>query len=379
MNEETPFKLLRVNDFHTSLLFYRDKIGFTMERYDVERETVLFSTPGDRLIVTANRELDVEAFVNENRPQPFGGSFQEDQEETRSEEVELFQQTPPDEHNKGETQSEEATPEVESEPKEEQAETETQLEKELDEKMYTEDLIGEITEDSPNGPAEEATISEKSPQIEEVSRGERMVFPGENLLFHQERLTHLGVIDLYLEEYPGVEQLLILKDPDGYEIAFCEDRRLDQEELFSLYEKGVDLLDGVIIGMTEEELDRVTREGTTIRHTILQLVDFDMEMAQRIKWALAEPGRSYPLPLYEVEEWAQALDYASRPIHGEVAMLRLLREHILTLCDRIPDALTRHLVSEHGKVEVRTMMQVAAETAREQVQSILDTRPFHAN
>ncbi|SFS64622.1 hypothetical protein [Marininema halotolerans] len=369
MNEETPLKLLRVNNFHTSLLFYRDKIGFTVERCDLERETVLFTTTGDRLLVTANPELNVEAFINEPPPQPFSAPYHE--EETPSFDEEAVESKA----HVDEAESKEV--EAMDQPLEEV----DQQENDLEEEVYAEDLIGEIAEDdSPESIApEEESFSANTLRIEEISQGERLMFPGENLLFHQERLTHLGLVDLLLEEYPGVEQLLILKDPDGYEIAFCEDRRLNQEELFSLYEKGVDLLEGAIIGMTEEELDMVTREGTTIRHTILQLVDFDMEMAQRIKWALAESGRSYPLPLYEAEEWAETLDYASRPIHVEVSLLRMLRDHILTLCERIPDSLTKHLVSEHGTVEVRTMMQVAAETSREQIQSILDIRRFHSS
>ncbi|MFC4076192.1 hypothetical protein [Salinithrix halophila] len=343
MSEEKPLQVLRVSDFHTSLTFYRDKLGFEAERIDLEAGAALLVAPGGSLLlVTENPDLDAAAYLAEttvpaqlftHREEPEGGDNPALQEE-----------------------------DAPSELLEEDGEPVSQPVQAADETFAEEKEPGE-REETP------------APRIVEVGREDRLEFPGENLLFHQERLAALGIRDMLLEEYPAVEQILLLKDPDEYQVAFHESLRLSDEELLSLYTKGPDLLEGAILGMLDEDLDLPVEEGgETIRRIILQLVDFDLEMTQRIKWALAEPGHSYPLPLYDPDQWAESLRYESRPIHVEVGMLRLLRDHILILCEQIPDALDRHLVSERGTVEVRTMLQVVAETSREQIQTVLDVR-----
>ncbi|SMO84461.1 hypothetical protein [Melghirimyces algeriensis] len=211
-------------------------------------------------------------------------------------------------------------------------------------------------------------------EVREVRKEEVLRFPKENLLLLQKRLAHWGVSDLLLEETPAVEQVLNMRDPDGYRVALYESLRLPDEEIIDLYRKGPDLLEGAILGLEDEELDLETEEGDTIRQILLQIVDFDLEMMQRMKWALAENGRSYTITLYNPEDWMEKLEYASRPVHTEIHMFRLLREHFLNQLEIIPGAMDHYLVSEQGKVEVRTMMQVTAETAWEQIQILMSTR-----
>lgn len=336
MSEILLLYVLRVVDLDRALTFYRDMLRFRPICYDPEQGTARLMTPdGGKLLLTSNPDLDVAAlFASE--------------ETTGKEEEEGFASGP----LKGgwETGTAAPSPEVAVE--------------EIPDLFETPEPTGERKQASP-------------PEIREVDKEEILHFPGEDLLVCQERLTAFGIQDLLLEEYPGVEQVLKMRDPEGYQVHLHESLRLPDDEVISLYRKGPDLLDGAILGLEEEDLDLKTPEGETLRQLILQIIDFDLEMMQRMKWALAENGRSYTIPLYHPEEWAENLHYATRTVHVEVSLFRLLREHILNQVEVIPEALDHHLVSEQGSVEVRTMMQVTMETIREQIQTILETRSLH--
>lgn len=317
--------VLRVIDLDRSLIFYRDMLRFNPFSYDPEQGTArLFTPDGGILFLTTDPELDVAALLEQEGD---GGSEETAASLLPAEDIE--------------------TEGVPSGTEEEPADL-----------METR---GSETETSP------------SYEIREVEQGEGLHFPGEDLLVSQERLAAFGIPDLLLEETPGVEQVLKMHDPDGYEVSLHESLRLTDEEVIDLYNKGPDLLEVAVMGL-EEDLDLTTPEGESLRQLILQIVDFDLEMMQRIKWAMAENGRAYTIPLYDPDEWAESLSYSNRPVHVEVQMFRLLREHILHQLEAVPEAMNHHLVSEQGSVEVRTMLQVVAETSREQIQTILNTR-----
>ncbi|MDR6226136.1 hypothetical protein [Desmospora profundinema] len=368
MSDSFLISVIRVADFHTSLTFYRDKLGFRVDWMDPDIQTAQLTGTGQELLVlTANPELDVRSLYPAD--QVVDGELEESATDPTSG-ADSKEPVPAEPGSVSET--------------EESAETGPAAEGEKAVDPVNVEAPAEQT-DQQGTPGEEWTgdplveeVEESSPaarwHFREVEPEGTLSFYGENLVLFQEHLSVLAVPDLLLEESPGVEQVLTFKDPDGYRIAFHESLRLSDEELLELYRKGPDLLEGAILGLTEEDLDLPVEEGVTIRQLVLQMVDFDLEMMQRMKWALAESGRSYPIPLYDTEEWAEALAYDRRPTHVELSMYRLLRDHILTMCESVEGALDRHLVSEQGIVEVRTMMQVVAETSREQIQSILDTR-----
>lgn len=353
MSDSFLIRVIRVADLRTSLTFYRDKLGFTVDWMDPDIRTAQLTAPaGEVMVVTADPELDV--------PGLYPAEQVADNPEGINEEATV-----------AEDQAEEPIP-----AQDQAVETEEAVDRPESSDPNWEDppLVEEVENvEEESVPAPEAVRW----QFREVEAGGRLSFVGENLIRFQEHLSVMAVPDLLLEESPGVEQILTLKDPDGYEIAFQENLRLADDALLELYRKGPDLLEGALLGLTEEDLDLTVEDEVTIRQLVLQIVDFDLEMMQRIKWALAESGRSYPIPLYEPEIWAEALAYRRRPTHVELSMFRLLREHVLLLCETLEGALDHHLVSEQGTVEVRTMMQVVAEMSREQIQSILDARHRH--
>ncbi|MFD1434168.1 hypothetical protein ACFQ5F_04415 [Kroppenstedtia eburnea] len=325
MSDALLLYVLRVIDLDRSLTFYRDMLRFNPVSYDPEQRTArLFTPDGGILFLTTDPDLDVAALL---RQEEAGGPGETPAPMASAEDEEV----PP--------------PEREEEP--------------------VDPMVSQESEPESSSPFHE---------ILEVDKEEGLHFPGEDLMVAQERLAAFGIPDLLLEETPGVEQVLKMEDPDGYRVCLHESLRLTDEEVIALYHKGPDLLEGAILGLEEEDLDLKTPEGESLRQLILQIVDFDLEMMQRVKWAMAENGRSYTIPLYPPEEWAQALQYDSRSVQVEVQLFRLLREHILHQVEAVPEAMDHHLVSEQGSVEVRTMLQVVAETAREQIQTILNVR-----
>ncbi|WP_146172099.1 VOC family protein [Melghirimyces profundicolus] len=342
MSETIPLHVLRITDLNRSLTFYRDMLGFEPDWEDPERGTVRLVAPdGDRILLTSDPELDIRTLFAPETPPREPAEPEPAVPEERLEPESEEDQAAPDGGPDGEQ-----APNPEAEP------------------VGSYDPFGE---EEPKGQV-------GTYQILEANKEEPLRFPGENLEYFQERLAMYGLPDLLLEENPGVEQVLKIQDPDGYRIALYESLRLDDEEVIALYRKGPDLLEGAILGLENEDLEWETEEGETIRQLILQIVDFDLEMMQRIKWALAESGRKYTIPLYDPEEWAEKLHYASRPVQAELGMFRFVRDHVLSQLETVSGAMDRYLVSEHGNVEVRTMVQVAGESVREQVQTIMETR-----
>ncbi|GGE07469.1 hypothetical protein GCM10011571_05940 [Marinithermofilum abyssi] len=359
MSEIQPLLVLRVTDLEASVSFYRDKLGFSVEWLDEEMQAARLVAPGGAdILLTSDPDLDIASLFRAEKgaeSAPEADPVPEKLTLTKGADEEAWESSVSDE-----------IPDA----------LEEAVKGEQDRQAEGLDEADPGPEDEvPAGRAETSEPEELPFPIVELTKEDRIECEGENLLVFQERLAALGVHDMLLEETPGIEQTLLVPDPDGYTVAFRESLRMSDEDVIALYRKGPDLLDGAIMGLREDDLNLLVEEDEwTIRQTVLHMVDFDLEMTQRIKWALAEPGREYKLPLFDPDDWAETLDYANRPIQAEVATFRLIRDHVLTICEHLPDALDRSLVSEQGTVEVRTMMQVVAETAREHIQNILRTR-----
>lgn len=65
--------------------------------------------------------------------------------------------------------------------------------------------------------------------------------------------------------------------------------------------------------------------------------------------ALAEPDRTFYGNPYHPETWAEALDYASRPIGPAVALFRAVREHLVQLLRHLPGAMDRYVATPTGE------------------------------
>ncbi|WLD94598.1 DinB family protein [Alkalihalobacillus sp. AL-G] len=138
----------------------------------------------------------------------------------------------------------------------------------------------------------------------EPQLGNRFYFTQDGLQEMHNTLQSNGheVTDFIIEE--GFGQTLVLTDPDGYHPAFWEELYLADEAIIDLYRGGPGMLEEALDSLTESELDLVrSPEKWSIRQTVLHLVDSDITTMQKIKFALAEPGREYKTNLYDPNRW----------------------------------------------------------------------------
>ncbi|MDF2719085.1 MAG: Glyoxalase/bleomycin resistance protein/dioxygenase superfamily protein, partial [Paenibacillus sp.] len=137
------------------------------------------------------------------------------------------------------------------------------------------------------------------------------------------------------EVEPLCWRTLTLRTPEGYGIAYWQEFETAEEDILALYASGPDKLEAALAGLCEADLDLAIAPGKwTIRQQVLHVVDLELAAAHKLKYILAdsEPGRSYVSSRFEQDAWAEGMNYAERPIAAEVALFRLLREHIRIVC-----------------------------------------------
>lgn len=94
--------------------------------------------------------------------------------------------------------------------------------------------------------------------------------------------------------------------------------------------------------------------------------------------ALAEPDRTFYGNPYHPETWAEALDYAGRPIGPAVALFRAVREHLVQLLRHLPGAMDRYVATPTGERHpVGQAISMVASHALGHTEQILVTRRLH--
>lgn len=177
---------------------------------------------------------------------------------------------------------------------------------------------------------------------------------------------------------PGCWRTLSLRTPDGYKIAYWQEFEASGEDIVALYAAGPVRLEEALAGLDEDGLDKALAPGKwTIRQQVLHLVDLELAAAHKLKYIVAdpEPGRAYVSSGFGQDIWAEGMRYDRRPIATEVALFRLLREHILIVCRHVPDALYRSVIVGDGRTETALrLMKSMAGHANAHIRRIADIR-----
>ncbi len=144
---------------------------------------------------------------------------------------------------------------------------------------------------------------------------------------------------------------LAIHAPEGYTLRFVTPAQLANHEALELYLQGPAALEAALAGLTSAELDcKLADSQWSIRQLVHHIVDGDALWSMAIKAALAASGCSYSHPWYTSnDDWAKALDYASRPLEPGLALLRANRAHIAELLEHLPDAWERHVLFHWNK------------------------------
>lgn len=217
----------------------------------------------------------------------------------------------------------------------------------------------------------------KGERFLELPRGKRHYVAGSDLPALQERLAAAGISGLKMEGN-AAGRALVITDPDGYIVAYFEDLPMTDEAILDLYERGPAWLSQALEGLNEADLDLVRAPGKwSIRQTVAHVVDYDLGAHLRVKFALAESGRTYNANPYRPDTWVEGLDYASRPAVADAALLGHLRSHIAGLCRLLPDAMSRYVVANGKEDVVREMLKMLAGHLLDHLEQIKETRRIH--
>lgn len=210
----------------------------------------------------------------------------------------------------------------------------------------------------------------------EPKSGQRFYLMGEKVDELKKGFDERLINNFELEVDPGFGQLIMLADPDGYIVSHWEELYMPDNEIISLYKSGPGSLEKSVEGLSEEQLNLVRAEGKwSIRQTALHLIDSDLTMFHRIKFALAESGREYRQNPYDPNQWELGTEYSKRTVHTEVSLFRLLREHVINLIEHLPHALDRTIKTEdQGELTVRKMIKMVAGHAKGHFEQIEETR-----
>jgi hypothetical protein len=164
-------------------------------------------------------------------------------------------------------------------------------------------------------------------------------------------LLQNGIQDYRSEENPGFIHNLFVPVIDGYTAVFWEELFLSNQEIFQLYSQSPSELEQALAGLSEEDLDVTLSPGKwSIRQNVLHLVDLELVAMHKVKFALAESGRTYTGNPFSQDVWASGLDYKHRSIEAEVELFRAVRKHIIQMCEQLPEAMDRFVVTS-GKQE----------------------------
>ncbi|MEC0270382.1 DinB family protein [Paenibacillus anseongense] len=187
-----------------------------------------------------------------------------------------------------------------------------------------------------------------------------------------------GCKELRKEENPGHIRKLFVPDVDGYTFVYWEELPATHAEIVEMYAAGADELESAIAGLTEEQLNRSQAPGKwSIRQQVLHLIDLELVTLHKVKFALAEPGRAYQGNSFSQDDWSIGLDYRNRSIHAEVQLFRAMRQHILGLCEHLPNALERTVTTKERKESVALLLKMMAGHAKHHIRAVNEIRDLH--
>jgi hypothetical protein len=130
------------------------------------------------------------------------------------------------------------------------------------------------------------------------------------------------------------------------------------KEIIAQYASGPALLESVLAGLSESDLDLAPGlDSWSIRQIVHHLVDGDDIWKTCIKTALGNSDALFTLQWYTEKqqmEWSEYWAYASRGLESSLALFRANRRHILDLLEHIPGACEKSVrLQRPNKPEIR--------------------------
>ena len=112
------------------------------------------------------------------------------------------------------------------------------------------------------------------------------------------------------------------------------DKKIDTETL-SLFRRGPEILDEVLVGVSAEESKFVPAPGKwTIRQITRHLTDTEIVVGMRLRQIIAEPRPL--LATFDQDLWADLLQYNECDVFDSAAKFRVLRTDMSAVLDALP-------------------------------------------
>ncbi|MDQ0871697.1 catechol 2,3-dioxygenase-like lactoylglutathione lyase family enzyme [Paenibacillus sp. V4I3] len=195
----------------------------------------------------------------------------------------------------------------------------------------------------------------------------------------EKSLQENGWNELRKEEETGHIRKVFVPADDGYTFVFWEELFASDDEIMKMFADGIVELECAVDGLSDEQLSLTEAPGKwSIREQVLHLIDLELVTIHKVKFALAEPGRTYQGNHFSQDDWSISLHYATRPIAYEVQLFRSLRQHILGLCEHLPGALERTVITTNNREEsVARLLKMMSGHARHHVRAVERIRELH--
>jgi RimJ/RimL family protein N-acetyltransferase len=130
----------------------------------------------------------------------------------------------------------------------------------------------------------------------------------------------------------------------------------DRTGTIARYREGPHLLDKVVMGLTDADLDaKPSQGGWTIRQIIHHIADGDDIWKMCIKMAMGNEEGEFALGWYGAlpqETWADRWAYAKRSVDVSLTLFRADRAHVVQLLECVPEVWHRSVVVRTAKGDV---------------------------
>lgn len=111
------------------------------------------------------------------------------------------------------------------------------------------------------------------------------------------------------------------------------------KEALRRYAEGPDLLEAVLVGLSDADLDAYSEDGWSIRQIVHHVADADAMWMANVRIALISPGARVGLGWHPGNRGiADALRYAHRPISPALVLFRATRQHMVQMLSGMDDA-----------------------------------------
>lgn len=157
----------------------------------------------------------------------------------------------------------------------------------------------------------------------------------------------------------------------------------DRDSVLARYREGPALLERVLAGLQDADLDAPPLQGGwTIRQIVHHIVDGDDVWKTCIKAALGNEQAEFTLPWYWAlpqDVWADRWAYAHRSLDTSLTLFKANRDHVIHLLTQIPDGWHRSVIfrKSDGQTErlpVSAVVEMQADHVAHHVDRILAIR-----